>query len=65
MNWRPNFESMDELGKFIYVLSRLRLAFSVSVENKMENSHGKGWSNFKLNIDDLDIPLPKVLRISE
>ena len=26
MNWKPNFESMDELGKVIYVLSRLRLA---------------------------------------
>ena len=41
----PNFESMDELGKNIYVLS-------FTVENKMGNLHKKGWSHFKLNIND-------------
>ena len=61
MNWRPNFESMDELGKFM----TQQAEFSFTVENKMENSHRKGWSTFKLNIDDCDIPLPKVLRIYE
>ena len=36
---------------------------SVTVENKMENSHKRGWSHFKLNINDWDIPFPKSLRI--
>ena len=29
----------------------------------MENSRKKGWSRFKLNIDDSDIPFPKIFRI--
>ena len=33
------------------------------VENKMGNSHKKGWSHFKLNINDSDILFPKILRI--
>ena len=36
---------------------------SLNVENKMENSHKKGWSHFKLNINDSDILFPKILRI--
>ena len=36
----PNVESLDELGKLCPNLS-------FSVENKMENSHKKGWSHFK------------------
>ena len=34
-----------------------------SDENKMENSHKRGWSHFKFNINDWDIPFPKILRI--
>ena len=34
-----------------------------SVENKMGNSHKRGWPHFKLNINDWDIPFPKNLRI--
>ena len=34
-----------------------------TVENKMGNSHKKGWSHFKLDINDWDIPFPKILRI--
>ena len=33
------------------------------LENKMGNSHKRGWSHFKLNINDWDIPFPKILRI--
>ena len=54
MNWRPIFE-------FWKVMRYAK--FSFTVENKMENSHKKRWSHFKLNIDDWDIPFPKVLRI--
>ena len=36
---------------------------SFTVENKMGNSHKRGWSHFKLNINDWDIPFPKILRI--
>ena len=33
------------------------------LENKMGNSHERGWSHFKLNLNDWDIPFPKILRI--
>ena len=36
---------------------------SFTVENKIRNSHKRGWSHFKLNINDWDIPFPKTLRI--
>ena len=36
---------------------------SFTVENKTGNSHKRGWSHFKLNINDWDIPYPKTLRI--
>ena len=36
---------------------------SFTVENKMRNSHKRGWPHFKLNINDWDIPFPKNLRI--
>ena len=36
---------------------------SFTVENKMGNSHKSAWSHFKLNINDWDIPFPKILRI--
>ena len=35
MNWRANFESMDELGKVIYVLSRLRLALLLKIRSRI------------------------------
>ena len=38
---------------------------SFTVENKMENSHKRGWSHFKLKINDWDIPFPKILRICQ
>ena len=42
----PSFEyDMDELGKFCPNLS-------FTVENKIGNSHQKGWSHFKLTIND-------------
>ena len=34
---------------------------SFTVENKTGNSHKRGWSHFKLNINDWDIPFPKIL----
>ena len=40
-----NFEYMGKLEKF---MANLRF----TVENKMRNSHKKGWSHFKLNIND-------------
>ena len=52
MSW----EVMDELEKFMFQQAK----FSIPVENKMDNSHRKGWSHFKLNIDDSDIPFFKV-----
>ena len=52
---------MDELGKVMSYWAK----FSFTVENKMKNSRRKGWSHFKLNIDDWDIPFPQVLRIYE
>ena len=33
------------------------------LENKLGNSHKRGWSHFKLNLNDWDIPFPKILRI--
>ena len=35
-----------------------------AVENKMGNSHKRGWSYFKLNINDRDIPFPKTKNLS-
>ena len=32
---------------------------SFNVKSKMENSHNRGWSHFKLKIDDWDIAFPK------
>ena len=34
-----------------------------TLENKMRNSHKRGWSHFKININDWDVPFPKILRI--
>ena len=34
-----------------------------TVENKIGNFDKRGWSHFKRNISDRDIPFPKVLRI--
>ena len=36
---------------------------SFAVENKVGNSHKKGWSHFILSINDWDILFPKILRI--
>ena len=36
---------------------------SFTVGNKMGNSHKRGWSHFKLNINNWGIPFPKMLRI--
>ena len=38
---------------------------SFTVENKMGNSHKRGWSHFKLNINDWLIPFAKILRICQ
>ena len=38
---------------------------SFTVKNKMGNSHKRGWSHFKLKINDWDIPFPKILKIYE
>ena len=57
MSW----EIMNELGKVMFQQAK----FNVPVENKMDNSHRKGWSHFKLNTDDSDIPFLKVLGIYE
>ena len=51
-----NVESVDEL-------ENLYPNLSLTVENKIGNSHKRGWSHFKLNINDWDSPFPKVLRI--
>ena len=37
------------------------LAFTV--ENKIGDSNQRGWSHFKLNINDWDIPFPRILKI--
>ena len=29
----------------------------------MDNSHKRGWTHFKLKINDWDIPFPKSLRV--
>ena len=47
MNWRPKFESIDELGE------KLCAKFSFTVlKITRGNSRKKGWSYFKLNIGD-------------
>ena len=62
----PNFASLLWIGDQILNLwmnwEKLCPLFSFTVENKMENSHRKGWSHLKPNIDDWDIPFPKILR---
>ena len=45
----------------LYVLCYSTLTFTV--ENKMGNSHKRGWSHLRLNINDGDIPFPKDLSI--
>ena len=39
----PNVEFMDELGNLCPDLS-------CTVENKLGNSHKRGWSHFKINL---------------
>ena len=41
----PYVECMDELGNFLNCPN-----LTLTVENKMGNSHKRGWSHFKLNI---------------
>ena len=41
----------------------LRPNLNFTVENKMGNSHKRGSSHFKLNINGWDIPFPKILII--
>ena len=36
-----------------------------TVQNKMENSHKREWSHFKLKINDWDISFAKILRICQ
>ena len=36
---------------------------SFTIENKIGNAHKRGWSHFKLNINDWDVPFPKIVRI--
>ena len=33
------------------------------LENKKWNSHEREWSHFRVNLNDRDIPFPKILRI--
>ena len=62
-----NFLSLLWIGDQILNLwmneEKLCPKFSFIVENKMDNSHEKEWSHFKLIIDDWDIPFSKILRI--
>ena len=44
-------------------LENLRPNFYFTVENKMRNSHKRGWSHLKRNINVGEIPFPKILRI--
>ena len=68
----PNFPSLLWIGKNLEIYTApdqfskpksLCYNLTFTVENKMGNSHKRGWSHFKLNINDWDIPLPKILRI--
>ena len=42
---------------------KLYLDLSFAVENKIGISHKNLWSNFKLSVNDWDIPVAKILRI--
>ena len=71
----PNFPSLLWIGKNLEIYTAPDQHFKIqmlnlwmswetfTVENKMGNSHKRGWSHFKLNINDWDIPFPKSLRI--
>ena len=54
----PNVESLDEW-------ENLYPNLSFSGENKMGNSYKRGWSHFKLNINDWGIPFLKMLKICQ
>ena len=68
----PNFPSLLWIGKNLEIYTApdqfskpksLCSNLTFTVENKMGNSHKRGWSHFKLNINDWDITFPKILRI--
>ena len=77
----PNFPSLLWIGKNLEVCTdkhfkiqslnvcinweMLCSNLSLTVENKMENSHKKRQSRFKLNINDWDILFPKVFGICQ
>ena len=42
----------SQFSNFLENWEKLCSKFSFTVENKMEKAHKKGWSHFKLNIDD-------------
>ena len=70
MNWKKlgNIHSPDQHFK-IQMLNlwmsweNLCPNLNFAVENKIGNFDKRGWSHFKRNISDRDIPFPKVLRI--
>ena len=68
MNWEKIYTAPDQ--HFKIQMLNLRMSWenlgpnlSFTVENKMGNSRKRGWSHFKLNINDWGIPFSKMLRI--
>ena len=70
INWEK-LENMHSPGQHFNIqmmnlwmsLENLCPNLTFTSENKMVNSLKRGWSHFKLNINDWDIPFPKVLRV--
>ena len=77
----PNFPFLLWIGKNleIYLDQNLKIPMlnllmswenlcpnlSFTVENKIENSHKRGWLHFKLKINNWDVPFPKILKICQ
>ena len=71
----PNFPSLLWIGKNLEIYTAPDQHFKIqmlnlwmswetfTVENKMGNSHKRGWSHFKLNINDWDISFLEILKI--
>ena len=62
---RPTFQNPIQMLNLWMSKENLCPNLSLTVENKMENSHKKGWSHFKHNINDWGIPFPKMLRVCQ
>ena len=74
MNWeklgnihssRPTFQNPIPMLNLWMSKENLCPNLSLTVENKMGNSHKKGWSHFKHNINDWGIPFLKMLRVCQ